>query len=67
MQPGSTSTSAARIHPFDTAAGEAIFKALLWVVVILQAILLGREYNQRNHQTHRATAAAPTASRHQPR
>lgn len=30
--------------------GESIFKALLWVVVILQAVLLGREYNNQHKQ-----------------
>lgn len=50
MPPSPTRKSSKTPHPFDTPMGESIFKALLWVVVILQAVLLGREYNNQHKQ-----------------
>jgi hypothetical protein len=45
-------------HLFETPAAETFFKALLWVVVILQAILLGREYNRNSQHARHATPPA---------
>jgi hypothetical protein len=46
-------------HPFETPAAEGVFKALLWVVLILQILLFAKAYERltrnppdRGHAAH---------------